>query len=89
MFSRSRLSLLMPFAVALALAPAAHAAPPSDFVGMTSEDAFAGEGQYRSATMAQQRSVGVGLLRQVLDWTNVETSPGHYDFGMRGTVTIG
>jgi hypothetical protein len=82
LFSRSRLNLLMPFAVALALAPAAHAAAPSDFVGMTSEDAFAGEGQYRSATMAQQRSVGVGLLRQVLDWTNVETSPGHYDFGV-------
>ena len=82
MFSRFRLSLLMPFAVALALAPAAHAAAPSDFVGMTSEDAFAGEGQYRSATMAQQHAVGVGLLRQVLDWTNVETSPGHYDFGV-------
>jgi len=47
---------------------------------MTSEDAFAGEGQYRSNTLAQQRSIGVGLLRQVLDWTNVETSPGHYDF---------
>ena len=37
-------------------------------------------GHYRSATMAEQRSTGVGLLRQVLDWTNVETSPGHYDF---------
>lgn len=77
-----RLSLLMPFALALALAPAAQATVPSDFVGMTSEDAFAGEGGYRSATMAQQRSVGVGLLRQVLDWTHVETSPGHYDFGV-------
>ena len=82
MFSRLRLSLLMPFVLVLAWAPAAQAAVPPDFVGMTSEDAFAGEGQYRSATMAQQRSVGVGLLRQVLDWSHVETSPGHYDFGV-------
>jgi hypothetical protein len=72
----------MLFMLVLACAPAAQATVPSDFVGMTSEDAFAGEGQYRSAAMAQQRSVGVGLLRQVLDWTNVETSPGHYDFGV-------
>ncbi len=80
MVSRLRLSLLMPCALVLALAPTAHATVPSDFVGMTSEDAFAGEGQYRSAAMAQQRTVGVGLLRQVLDWTSVETSPGRYDF---------
>jgi hypothetical protein len=72
----------MPCALALVCAPAAQATVPSDFIGMTSEDAFAGEGQYRSATMSQQRSVGVGLLRQVLDWTHVETSPGHYDFGV-------
>jgi polysaccharide biosynthesis protein PslG len=70
----------MPCALALVCAPAAQATVPSDFVGMTSEDAFAGEGQYRSATMAHQRSIGVGLLRQVLDWSHVETSPGHYDF---------
>jgi hypothetical protein len=61
--------------------PASHAASP-DFVGITSDDTFAGEGHYRSASMAQQRSVGVGLLRQVLDWATVETSPGHYDFSV-------
>ena len=82
MFSRLRLSLLMPCALALALAPAAQAQAPPDFVGMSSDDAWAGEGQYRSHALAQQRSVGVGLLRQVIDWTNVETSPGHYDFGV-------
>ena len=80
MSSRLRLSLLMPFALVLACVPAAHGAVPRDFVGVSSEDAFAGEGHYRSATMAEQRSIGVGLLRQVLDWTNVETSPGRYDF---------
>jgi hypothetical protein len=70
----------MLFALVLACAPAAHAAVPRDFVGMTSEDAFAGASGYRSAAMAEQRSAGVGLLRQVLDWTSVETSPGRYDF---------
>jgi polysaccharide biosynthesis protein PslG len=64
----------------LAWAPASHAAAPPDFVGITSDDTFAGEGHYRSAAMAQQRSVGVGLIRQVFDWANVESSPGHYDF---------
>jgi hypothetical protein len=74
------LSLLC--ALMLAWVPASQAAAPADFVGMTSEDAFAGEGNYRSATMAQQHSVGVRLIRQVFDWTHVETSPGHYDFGV-------
>ena len=51
-------------ALTLAWAPASHAAPP-DFVGMTADDVFAGEGHYRSSTMAHQRSVGVGLIRRL------------------------
>jgi hypothetical protein len=49
---------------------------------MTSEDVFAGEGHYRSSTMAHQRSVGVGLIRQIFDWSYVEPAPGRYDFSM-------
>ena len=76
-----RISLLV-CVLMLAWAPASHAATPPDFVGITSDDTFAGEGHYRSAAMAQQRSVGVGLLRQVFDWASVEASPGRYDFGI-------
>jgi hypothetical protein len=83
--SRLRLRLLMPFALLLACAPAAHAAVPRDFVGITSEDLLYAPGQYRSATLSRQHSVGVRLIRQVFDWSGVETSPGHYDFGLYDT----
>jgi len=72
----------MPFALVLACAPAAHAAVPSDFVGITSEDLLYAPGPSRSATMEQQHGVGVRLIRQVFDWSAVETSPGRYDFGL-------
>ena len=69
----------------LSLAPASHAAAPSDFVGITSEDLLYANGQYRSATLSQQHSVGVRLDRQVFDWAGIETSPGHYDFTLYDT----
>jgi polysaccharide biosynthesis protein PslG len=72
---------LLACALALAWVPAAHAAVPPDFIGMSSDDTMAGDGHYRSVSMSQQRSVGVGLLRQVFDWAMVERSPGHHDFG--------
>jgi polysaccharide biosynthesis protein PslG len=77
----TRRMLLVLSALMLAWAPASHATPP-DFVGITSDDTFAGEGHYRSAAMAQQRSVGVGLIRQTFDWATVETTPGQYNFGV-------
>ena len=76
-----RLVPLLACAFVLAWVPASQAAAPPDFVGMTSDDTFAGTAQYRSSAMAQQRSVGVGLVRQVLDWATVERAPGQYDFG--------
>jgi polysaccharide biosynthesis protein PslG len=77
----TRLMPLLVCALMVASAPASHAAP-SDFVGITSDDTFAGEGHYRSSAMAQQRSVGVGLIRQTFDWATVETTPGQYSFGV-------
>ena len=68
-------------ALVFACAPTAQAAAPRDFVGITSEDAFAYPGQYRSTTMSQQHALGVRLIRQVFDWATVETSPGSYRFG--------
>jgi polysaccharide biosynthesis protein PslG len=78
----SRLVLLLACALTFAWVPASHAALPPGFVGITSDDTFAGEGHYRSSAMAQQRSVGVDLIRQVFDWATVETSPGNYNFGV-------
>ncbi|HEY7630995.1 MAG TPA: hypothetical protein VH817_09850 [Thermoleophilaceae bacterium] len=62
-------------------ASAAHAAVPSDFFGLVSEDVFAGNASYREATLARQQSIGVGLIRQTFHWKQIETSPGHYNFG--------
>jgi hypothetical protein len=69
-------------ALVLVGAPASHAAAPPDFVGITSEDLLYATGQYRSTTLGQQHGVGVRLVRQVFDWSGIETSPGHYDFSL-------
>jgi len=74
------LRFLLPLAILLALAPAAHARLPAGFVGITSEDVFAGDEAYRSETLADQRAVRVGLIRQVFDWSLIETARGRYDF---------
>jgi len=76
----SRLRLALPILLALVWAPASHAAVPPDFVGVTSQDGFAVEGSYRASTMAGQRAVGIGLLRQTFNWSDIEKSPGRYDF---------
>lgn len=55
---------------------------PPDFVGVTSQDAFAREGPYRAATMASQRALGIGLLRQPFNWSYVETTPDRYNFAV-------
>jgi polysaccharide biosynthesis protein PslG len=66
-------------ALMAASAPSASAAPPADFVGITSEDVFAGGGQYRSENLSAQRGLGVGLIRQTFDWSQSERSPGNFD----------
>lgn len=51
-----------------------------DFVGIVSEDAFAGDPEYRNRTLDRQRRLGIGLVRQTFDWARIETAPGRYDF---------
>jgi hypothetical protein len=60
--------------------PAPPRGAPSDFVGMVSEDAFADAGPYRDAQLATQASFGVRMLRQTFNWSQIEVSPGSYDF---------
>jgi hypothetical protein len=63
----------------LALAPAASAKVSRDFVGITSEDVFAGDAAYRNDNLQRQSALGIGLIRQTFDWARIETAPGHYD----------
>ena len=67
---------------AYAQAPAPPRGAPSDFVGMVSEDAFANPGDYRNAQLATEASFGVRVLRQTLDWAQIEVAPGTYDFSV-------
>jgi hypothetical protein len=64
----------------LALAPAADARVSRDFIGITSEDVFAGDANYRTQNLQVQSTLGIGLLRQTFDWAQIETAPGQYDF---------
>ena len=51
---------------------------PSDFFGLVSDDAFAAPGGYRQQQLATQASLGVRLLRQTFDWSQIEVARGRY-----------
>ncbi|MEA2482266.1 MAG: polysaccharide biosynthesis protein PslG [Thermoleophilaceae bacterium] len=64
----------------LIAAPAAQAALPRGFVGLYGDDAFFGSPSYRQAQLGMESRVGVETVRQPLEWSRVERSPGVYDF---------
>jgi polysaccharide biosynthesis protein PslG len=83
-----RLATLLPCLLAFAFAFAgcggdgdAGSSPREDFVGLVSEDVFAGDAAYREANLEKQAGAGVGLIRQTFDWAKIETVEGTYDFG--------
>lgn len=66
-------------ALFLLTAPAAHAQAPPGFVGMTSEEVFAGSPGFQARTLATQRESGVELLRQKFDWAEIERRRGRFE----------
>jgi hypothetical protein len=76
-----RLIVAAVFVIAIAVPSAASASVPSDFVGITSEDVFVGDAGYRAANLASQAAIGVGVIRQTFDWSQIETSPGRFELG--------
>jgi hypothetical protein len=88
-----RVAIVVAGSLALALTAVALAQPdaerapagagiapaPKDFFGTVSEDAYAGSGAYRRAAVARQASAGVGIVRQRVDWAELERRPGRYD----------
>ena len=73
------LTLFTVLVACLGLATSAGAALPKGFIGLTSEDVFAGDAAYRASNLSRQASVGVRLLRQTFDWSAIETAPGSYN----------
>src|SRR3712207_5902967 len=68
---------------AVPLSPA-HAAPPRPlpFAGIVSEDAFAGSPAYRDAVLRRLAALRVGTVRQTLDWSVTEPTPGGANWGV-------
>jgi hypothetical protein len=60
--------------------PHTTAHPPTDFVGIVSEDILVSSPGYRRRTLARQRSIGVRLIRQTFHWNQIELRLGHFDF---------
>ena len=74
--------LLAPLVLTALLLPStASAARPSDFLGITSEDAFAGSDAYRDKAFADQAAAGVRLVRQPFNWSAIESVSGRYELG--------
>jgi hypothetical protein len=74
------LAVVALLAALLALPPLASAKAPRGFVGITAEDVFAGDADYRERNLQSQRRLGIGLIRQTFDWSTIERTRGRYDF---------
>jgi hypothetical protein len=86
---RPALAVAASLIAALTLAPAASAKPISrDFIGITAEDVFAGDANYRAQNLQAQSALGIGLLRQTFDWTQIERAPGQYDFSYHDAYVL-
>jgi hypothetical protein len=82
MARRSALALAGALIATLALSPLAAAKPLSrDFVGITAEDVFARDANYRTSTLSAQAATGIQAIRQTFDWSTIERWRGSYDLG--------
>ncbi len=61
--------------------PGGSAIRQRDFVGIVSEDAFAGNGDYRATTFPLHRDAGIGTIRQPFIWSDIERRKGRFNFG--------
>jgi polysaccharide biosynthesis protein PslG len=73
-------ALLAAWFVAAALAPAATAKAPDDFVGIAADDVFAKGPGYREKNLAAQEKLGIGVIRQTFTWKQIEQPCGTFDF---------
>ena len=62
------------------LGPAAGSAAANNFAGIVASDVYGGNASYRAKAFAAQQALGVGMIRQTLDWASIEVSPNVYDF---------
>jgi lysophospholipase L1-like esterase len=70
-----------PLIIAAALALGAPAvAQANEFAGIVANDVYSGSASYRAKQFAAQQSLGVGIIRQTLDWASVEVAPNSFDF---------
>ena len=85
MISRTRFIPLAGLIATLALAPAAGAAVPKDFVGVESPFTYASAIENRPAEadrdLSAQNATGIHIHRQQFKWQDIETAPGKYSFG--------
>ena len=72
-------SLLALFAF-LAVTGSASASVPRIFFGMEGKDIYYGDDAYRNTQLDGEAGIGVGLMRQIFDWNQIEQAPGVYRF---------
>jgi polysaccharide biosynthesis protein PslG len=72
-------SLALALATTALVLPAGSSAATRDFVGITSDETFQQAGDFRLNNFKAMRRARIGLIRQVFDWSRIETSQGVYD----------
>jgi hypothetical protein len=74
--------------VGATLSASAQAAAPAGFVGMSAQDVFAGNARYKAAQLEAMHAAGVTLVRQVFDWSVIESRPGFYNFSSYDSTVL-
>lgn len=82
-------AVLAALIAALALVPSGASARgvPASFLGVTPNDQR--YTTYDAQQLRQEKGLGIGTFRQLLDWSRTETSPGHYDFTITDRFVLG
>jgi hypothetical protein len=82
------LAIIAVLVASLLAATSAHARVSRDFVGIASEDVFAGGASYRESNLSAQQALRIGLIRQTFDWSTIETSPGTFNFARYDSFVV-
>jgi hypothetical protein len=85
---RRRAALLAALALGGGFAATAQSAAPSGFVGMVSQDTFAGGSRYAAKQLDAMHAAGVTVLRQVFDWSEIERRRGVFNFTSYDSVVL-
>lgn len=77
---RSILLVLSLMAMLVLAVPVAQAKVPKDFVGVQDDYLYNEDANFQTSNLSAMSAIGVGTIRQSFLWSEIERTPGQFDF---------